>query len=188
MNFFGVGPGEALLVLVIALMVVGPSRFPEIAREAGRWYRLARRYSAEVMTDVRAAVSELESEIGEPGDDLRSVRDLGAMFRDDVRSAGESVSEIGRETHLVAEQETARAVAIADAPEAPPAAPASPVVPPENATDAPVPVDASPITPADVSIRPSRRTPAPGTPVDPFAALEAKRARERAHDADDAHS
>ena len=35
MDLFGVGIFEALLVLVVALIVVGPNKFPEIARSAG---------------------------------------------------------------------------------------------------------------------------------------------------------
>ena len=65
MSLFGVGAGEALVVLVLAMIVVGPQRFPEIARQGGRWYRIARQYSNEVMKDVRAAVDDIEQEINE---------------------------------------------------------------------------------------------------------------------------
>lgn len=200
MNVFGVGPGEALLVLVIGLLVVGPSRFPEIAREAGRWYRLARRYSTEVMADVRAAVDELETDVTAPGDELRSIREIGTQFRDELREAGRSVTEIGRETRAVAEQETSRALAAGDAPAARPAAAtvaasaatASPeaVLPADGGTDGasiedPAAADDAPATP--VSIRPSRRA-RPGAPADPFEALAAKRERERTRNADDTDS
>ena len=87
MNLFGVGASEALLVLVLALVVVGPQRFPEVARQAGRWFKLARRYTDEVMKDVRSAVSEIEQEINDETSDLRSVGDLGGDFqaiREDV--------------------------------------------------------------------------------------------------------
>lgn len=86
-SLFGVGASEALLVLVLALIVVGPQRFPEIARQGGRWFRMARRYTDEVMQDVRAAVDEIEQEINEETAELRSVGDLGGdlrAIRDDV--------------------------------------------------------------------------------------------------------
>ncbi|MEX2228102.1 MAG: twin-arginine translocase TatA/TatE family subunit [Dehalococcoidia bacterium] len=191
MNVFGVGAGEALLVLVIALMVVGPGRFPEIAREAGRWYRLARRYSTEVMADVRAAVDELESEVTAPGEDLRSIREIGTQFRNDLQEAGRSVSEIGRDTRAVAEQETSRALAAGDAPAAlptPGASPSAAGAPAEaetaaDAGSAAQPGAASDTPAAPVAIRPSERG-RPGAPVDPFEALAAERERER--DADSA--
>lgn len=92
MNLFGVGASEALLVLVLALIVVGPQRFPEIARQAGRWYKLARGYTDEVMKDVRAAVDEIEQEVNAEASDLRSLGDISSVggelraIRDDVES------------------------------------------------------------------------------------------------------
>ncbi len=76
MSFLGVGAGEAFLVFVIALIVIGPNRFPEAMRSAGRWYRIARTYSSEVMKDVRAAVDDIEREVNAEAEDLKSVRDL----------------------------------------------------------------------------------------------------------------
>ena len=81
MELFGVGAGEALLVLVITLVVVGPNRFPQIAREGGKWYRIARAYADEVMNDVRGAVEELQQEVGIKEDDLKPIRDIGRDLR-----------------------------------------------------------------------------------------------------------
>jgi len=86
-SLFGVGASEALLVLVLALIVVGPKRFPEIAREGGRWFRMARRYTDEVMKDVRAAVDEIEQEINEETEQFRAAGDLTGelrAIRDDI--------------------------------------------------------------------------------------------------------
>jgi Tat protein translocase TatB subunit len=58
MNLFGVGASEALVVLVLALIVVGPQRFPEIARQCGRWFKLARGYTDEVMKDVETVTKD----------------------------------------------------------------------------------------------------------------------------------
>ncbi len=77
MEFIGVGIGEAGLILVITLIVVGPQRFPEIARQGGRWYRTARQYADAVMKDVQGAMSDLEREVNEQTDDLRSIREIG---------------------------------------------------------------------------------------------------------------
>ena len=87
MELLGVGAMEALLVLVVALIVVGPHRFPEIARQGGRWYRVARRYASEVTRDVRGAVEELQSEIEEEREELRSIRDLGEEVEADLRAS-----------------------------------------------------------------------------------------------------
>ena len=95
MELLGVGAMEALLVLVVALIVVGPHRFPEIARQGGRWYRVARRYASEVMRDVRGAVEELQSEIEEEREELRSIRDLGEEVEADLRAPASAAEEEG---------------------------------------------------------------------------------------------
>ena len=92
MNLFGVGASEALVVMVLAMIVVGPQRFPEIARHAGRWFRVARRYTNEVMRDVRAAVDEIEHEINEETAELRALGDVSSDLRA-VREDVEAVSD-----------------------------------------------------------------------------------------------
>ena len=82
MDLFGVGIFEALLVLVVALIVVGPNKFPEIARSAGRWFTVARNYASEVRSDIESATAEIESEvmkeqefIGGISDDLNTIEE-----------------------------------------------------------------------------------------------------------------
>ena len=82
MDLFGVGIFEALLVLVVALIVVGPNKFPEIARSAGRWFTVARNYASEVRSDIESATAEIESEVkreqdlvGGIGDDLSAIEE-----------------------------------------------------------------------------------------------------------------
>ncbi|MEI6665902.1 MAG: twin-arginine translocase TatA/TatE family subunit [Chloroflexota bacterium] len=94
MELFGVGIPEAGMILVILLLVVGPNRFPQVAREAGKWYRIARAYADEVMTDVRGAIDELEQEVGEPAGDLRSIRDIGS----EIRSIGTETRNVASST------------------------------------------------------------------------------------------
>ncbi len=45
MDFLGIGPLELLVVLIIALIVVGPERLPEIARSIGKTMRNLREMS-----------------------------------------------------------------------------------------------------------------------------------------------
>jgi hypothetical protein len=83
---------------MITLIVVGPKRFPEIARQGGRWYRTARRYADEVMRDVRGAMDDLEKEVEAQGEDLRSIREIG-------RDLGQDINRIGAETRDAAARE-----------------------------------------------------------------------------------
>ena len=130
MSLFGVGAGEAALVLVLALIVVGPQRFPEIARQGGRWYRLARRYTDEVMKDVRAAVDDLEQEIEAETSDLKSIGTIG----DDLRAIRDDVETVKTDTAADAERAMADSAAAAGA----------------NGTES--------AAPRETSVRPSRRT------------------------------
>ena len=49
---FDVGFWEILLILILALIVIGPERLPGAARTAGLWVGKARRYIEGVKSDV----------------------------------------------------------------------------------------------------------------------------------------
>src|SRR5687767_7733638 len=98
MELFGVGAMEAGLILVVTLLVVGPHRFPEIAREGGRWYRTARRYANEVMRDVRGAMSELESEVKAQTEDLKPIREIGRDLSSSAEATKRDIDGIGSQT------------------------------------------------------------------------------------------
>ncbi|MBX7111501.1 MAG: twin-arginine translocase TatA/TatE family subunit [Dehalococcoidia bacterium] len=102
MELFGVGWMEAGLILVITLLVVGPERFPHIAREGGKYYRMARRYADEVMKDVRGAMEELESEVKTQTEDLREIRDIGRNFSTSGGDTLREIREIGTRTREAA--------------------------------------------------------------------------------------
>ena len=52
MDFFGIGGWEILLILIVALIIMGPGKIPEIARTMGRTVRAIRKASAELTTAV----------------------------------------------------------------------------------------------------------------------------------------
>ena len=66
MPFNNIGPGELIIVLVIALIVIGPKRLPTVARTLGHLAGRLRRY----VDDVKADISR-EAEL----DELRKMRD-----------------------------------------------------------------------------------------------------------------
>jgi Tat protein translocase TatB subunit len=98
MDLFGVGAMEAGLILVVTLLVVGPHRFPEIAREGGKWYRTARRYANEVMKDVRGAMEELETEVKTQTEDLKEIREIGRDLSTSSDQTFRQIREIGSQT------------------------------------------------------------------------------------------
>jgi sec-independent protein translocase protein TatA len=56
------GPAEILVILVIALLVFGPDKMPDIARKAGEGYRELKRMQTHLKAELRDVVSEFDSE------------------------------------------------------------------------------------------------------------------------------
>jgi sec-independent protein translocase protein TatB len=59
---FGIGPSELLVILVIALLVLGPKRLPELARSLGKAMGEFRRATADISTELDNARIMLEEE------------------------------------------------------------------------------------------------------------------------------
>ncbi len=51
---FGIGVPEFLVIFVVALLVLGPDRLPDFARQAGRIVRQVRSLSQQARDDIRA--------------------------------------------------------------------------------------------------------------------------------------
>ena len=63
---FGVGPEELMLILIVALLVLGPERLPRIARDVGRVVGELRRTSDEFREEFLNADKYLEKQPSAP--------------------------------------------------------------------------------------------------------------------------
>jgi sec-independent protein translocase protein TatA len=54
------GPAEILVILVVALLVFGPTKMPEMARQAGRAFREFRRVQQHLRSEISGAMSDLD--------------------------------------------------------------------------------------------------------------------------------
>ena len=80
--------GEVVIILIVALVVLGPSRLPDLARKAGQYATELRRAAREVREGLEAEVSDLKA----AGDELRAVnREIRKPFEE----ARESIDEVG---------------------------------------------------------------------------------------------
>ena len=83
---FGIGYQEMVLIGVVALLIFGPGRLPEVASQVGRWVREFRRMSADLTSEFESAMSEVD-------DVKRSVqREFGSMSKE-VAGVSKSVKK-----------------------------------------------------------------------------------------------
>ena len=102
MELFGVGVFELGLIMLIALIVVGPQRFPEVARQIAQWIRTARAFTDAVMKDVRSAVDEIEQEVTAANDGVNPIRELNELRNELSGAARDATSTISEATQLPA--------------------------------------------------------------------------------------
>ena len=83
MEVFGIGPMEIALVVLIAFIVLGPERIPEVMRQLGKWTRQLREMVNNITRDYNADIREITGEITALQEEIRSIqRDLGSIATD----------------------------------------------------------------------------------------------------------
>jgi Tat protein translocase TatB subunit len=68
--------GEIIIILLLALIVLGPTRLPDVARKLGKW-------TAELRSAAREITRGLEAEVS----DIKSVKDELENLRREVRAS-----------------------------------------------------------------------------------------------------
>lgn len=83
-----IGPPELILIFVIALVVVGPQRLPELGRTIGTWLREFRKMQDEVKDMVNTGMGEefrsAASDLKRSAADLKSATDVRSAFSSDA--------------------------------------------------------------------------------------------------------
>ncbi|MGH8927206.1 MAG: Sec-independent protein translocase subunit TatA/TatB [Acidimicrobiia bacterium] len=79
--------GEWLVILLVALVVFGPDRLPELSRKLGGWARELRTAAREMREGLEAEVSEVQKAKAELADPIKEVR---KAVRDTARLASET--------------------------------------------------------------------------------------------------
>ena len=68
MDFFGIGFGEVLLVLIVALIIWGPKRLPGIARMLGKTMHTLRKATNDLTSQITREIDIEETERGKKGE------------------------------------------------------------------------------------------------------------------------
>ncbi len=90
---FDVGFSELVLIALLALIVLGPKRLPEVARTAGRWLGRLRRFMNDVKQDLdkelhSADLAELRKLKQELDDTRRIIEESSGQLYRDVSGIG----------------------------------------------------------------------------------------------------
>ena len=84
MNFLGIGPGELVLILVIAVIVLGPDKIPETMRTIGKAMREIRTITEGFQKELNKELAEVTKEPAAPP--------APAQDDDSVRRPGHAVT------------------------------------------------------------------------------------------------
>jgi sec-independent protein translocase protein TatB len=79
--------GEWIVILLVALVVFGPERLPELSRKLGGWARELRVAAREMRAGLEAEVAEVQQAKAELTDPVREVR---KAVRDTARLAADT--------------------------------------------------------------------------------------------------
>jgi sec-independent protein translocase protein TatB len=139
-NLFGIGPMELIFVLIIALVVMGPERLPQVAREIAKLITQVREIYTEIMGTLTKEFGDME-ELKEIQRDLNSLRDplnLNKMLTKPPTSTAQKPSTVAPQVAkpLAAAAGTDKPAAQTDVI---PSVPASPASADENQIGAPQP-------------------------------------------------
>lgn len=91
---FGVGILELMVIMILAVVVVGPDRLPTVAGDLARWIRRARAYGQHLTHDFNDVIADLEKEVGTTREDWKEIASVvthhtGGLTRELEKVAGQ---------------------------------------------------------------------------------------------------
>ena len=105
---FDIGSSELLLIVIVAIVVIGPKDMPRALRTAGRWIGKARRVSAHFRSGIDAMVREAELE------------EMERKWREQNEAIMKTHGSLGAHDQAVSAEEMAPLTAISGPPAAEP--------------------------------------------------------------------
>lgn len=96
---FDIGFTEIMVILLVALVVIGPERLPQVARTLGGYWGRVQRYVSKVKRDVNESIEldelrEMERQAKGGADELqRSIQQAASDIELDLRQTGNQVGQ-----------------------------------------------------------------------------------------------
>ena len=76
MNIFGVGIPEIAVIFVLALLIFGPKKLPELGRSIGKTLKSLQQASGEFQKEIEKAVKETDEEVINDGSENLAKKSL----------------------------------------------------------------------------------------------------------------
>lgn len=93
---FGIGYQEMFVVLVVAMIIFGPSRLPELAGQVGRWVREFRKMSSDLTGEFEKTFAEVDEVKKSFTRELQSIQDevegVGKSTRGELKKSARAAT------------------------------------------------------------------------------------------------
>jgi Tat protein translocase TatB subunit len=114
---FGIGYQEMFIVLVVALVIFGPSRLPELAGQVGRWVRDFRRMSSDLTGEFEKTFAEVDEVKKTFKREMQGIQEevegIGKSARGDLKKSGAKAIADGKKSSGLAAKKGSTAAATA---------------------------------------------------------------------------
>ena len=88
MEFFGMGMGEIALIIIVALIIWGPGKMPEMVRKMGKAVTTLKQTSSDLTNQIRKELEEEEKRDHSPNPKVDSSADTVKPVPADTPAAG----------------------------------------------------------------------------------------------------
>lgn len=93
--FFDISAGELMVILLVAFVVFGPSKIPEVARKIGKGMNEIRRASDEIKREISKEARKVEKDLNVEGSVLNDIKKTADDIRKDFDDAMDPLKENG---------------------------------------------------------------------------------------------
>jgi sec-independent protein translocase protein TatA len=94
--FFDISGGELFVILLVAFIVFGPSKIPEVARKIGKGMNEIRRASDEIKREINKETRKLEQDMDGEGSVYRDIKKTADDIKKDFEDVGKPLNDLDK--------------------------------------------------------------------------------------------
>ncbi len=92
--FFDISGGELMIILLVAFLVFGPSKIPEIARKIGRGMNEIRRASDEIKREISKEARKMETDVDGEGSPYKDIKKTADELKKDLEDIAGPMNDV----------------------------------------------------------------------------------------------